>query len=115
MKTRSNASHGVKDALLPDESPHNELYDKVVPIWWEAPHDDLDWEIVERWACGFSAGFEKGLIMAMLKPEWAQGFYHKLREFYLTTHTPEDLLDWEDQAEETARELPVGRDASPNW
>src|SRR5437867_2809886 len=84
MKRRNNPSHGIKDALLPDESPHDDLYEKVVPIWWEAPHDDSDWDVVERWSCGFSAGFERGLIMAMLKPEWAQGFYHRLREHYLT-------------------------------
>ena len=107
MKRRNNGSHGIKDALLPDESPHNDLYEKVVPIWSEAPHDDSDWEVVERWSCGFSAGFEDGLIMAMLKPEWAHGFYHKLREHYLTTHTPEDLLDWERCAEDTARAFPI--------
>ncbi len=98
MKNRSDASDEEKDALLPDDSPHSELYEKVVSVWCEASQDELDSAIGAGYACGFSAGFERGLIIAMLKPEWAQGFYHKLREYYLTTHTPEDLLDWEDQA-----------------
>ena len=54
--------------------------------------------------------------MAMSKPEWAQGFYHKLREYYLTTHMPEDLLDWDDYADETARAIPIETtDFSGGW
>lgn len=108
MKDASDAGHAAKDALLPVGSPHNELYDKVVPIWCGTSPDELDGTIGEGYGCGFSAGFERGLIAAMLKPEWAQGFYHKLREYYLATHSAEDLLDWEDLAEETARAIPFG-------
>ncbi len=97
--------HEEKDALLPDDSPHNEFYWEVVPIWCggKSAGDDLDW----RYACGFSDGFERGIITAMLKPEWVQGMYHRLRQYYLRTHTPQDLLDWDDHAEETTRAIPV--------
>ncbi len=106
MAGESGASHEEKDALLPDDSPHNELYLEAVPIWCHGklPGDPyMDW----RYACGFSDGFERGIIMAMLKPEWVQGMYYRLRQYYLTTHTPQDLLDWNDYAEETTRAIPV--------
>ncbi len=102
--------HREKDALLPDDSPHNDLYSNVVPVWCEGRSpDDLDAEIGDGYSCGFSAGFERGIITAMLKPEWAQGLYHRLRDYYLATHTPADLLDWEDYAEKTAQAIPVAR------
>ena len=44
---------------------------------------------------------------AMLTPEWIQGFYYRVREYYLTTRTPEDLLDWEHLADETTQAIPV--------
>ena len=106
MADESDAAHEDKDAILPDDSLHNEFYWEVVPIWCHgrSPGDpDLDW----RYGCGFSDGYERGIITAMLKPEWAQGLYHKLRQYYLTTHTPQDLLDWDDHAEETTRAIPV--------
>jgi len=106
MADESGAAHEEKDALLPDDSPHNEFYWEVVPIWCHgrSPSDpDLDW----RYGCGFSDGYERGIISAMLKPEWVQGMYHRLRQYYLRTHTPQDLLDWEDHADETARAIPV--------
>ena len=106
MAGESGASHEEKDAILPDDSPHKQLYWEAVPIWCHgrSPGDpDLDW----RYACGFSDGFERGIITAMLKPEWAQGLYHKLRHYYLSTHTAEDLLDWDDHAEQTTRAIPV--------
>ncbi len=99
--------HREKDAPLPDDSPHNDLYSNVVPVWCGASQDDLDAEIGDGYSCGFSAGFERGIIAAMLKPEWAQGLYHRIRDYYLRTHTPQDLLDWNDHAEETARAIPV--------
>ena len=105
MADESGAAHEEKDALLPDDSPHNEFYWEVVPIWCggKSAGDDLDW----RYACGFSDGFERGIITAMLKPEWAQGLYHRLRQYYLRTHTPQDLLDWNDHTEATAQAIPV--------
>jgi len=51
----------------------------------------------------------KGIVMAMLRPEWAQGFCYKLREYYLTTHTSEDLQSWERHADETARAISIHR------
>ena len=108
MVDESDAAHEEKDALLPDDSPHNDLYSNVVPVWCEGKSpDDLDWEIGDGYSCGFSAGFERGIITAMLKPEWVQGMYYRLRQYYLRTHTPQDLLDWDDHAEETARAVPV--------
>ena len=100
-------THEEKDALLADDSPHNDLYSNVVPVWCGASQDDLDAEIGDGYSCGFSVGFERGIITAMLKPEWVQGMYYRLREYYLSTHTPQDLLDWDDHAEETARAIPV--------
>jgi len=78
-----------------------------VPIWCEATHDELAERLGEEYACGFAYGFERGLIMAMLKPEWTQAFYLALCRYYSTTYTPEDLLDWDDCAEQTATTLPV--------
>ncbi len=102
--------------LLPEDGPPEDLYRKAVPIWCEQSHDELAERLGEEYACGFAAGFENGIIMAMSKPEWAQGFYHKLREYYLTTHMPEDLLDWDDYADETARAIPIETtDFSGGW
>ena len=103
-----DTTHREKDALLPDDSPHNDLYSNIVPVWCEGKSpDDLDSEIGDGYSCGFSAGFERGIITAMLKPEWVQGMYHRIRQYYLTTHAPQDLLDWNDHAEETTRAVPV--------
>ena len=102
----SDAAHEEKDALLPDDSLHIQLFWKVVPVWHDTSLDDLDAEIGTGYACGFSAGFERGIIMALLKPEWAQGLYYRLRHYYLATHTAEDLLDWDDHTEKTARAIP---------
>ncbi len=103
----SDTTHEDKDAILADDSPHNELYSNVVPVWCGASQDDLDSEIGDGYSCGFSVGFERGIITAMLKPEWVQGMYYRLRHYYLLTHTPQDLLDWDDHAEETTRAIPV--------
>jgi len=61
----------------------------------------------DEYPCGYAAGFQEGIVQAMLRPEWAQGFYHKLRAYYLLTHTSEDLNDWDDAAQKTARAIPV--------
>ncbi len=108
MVDDSSAAHEEKDALLPDESPHNQLYWTAVQIWCHGKSADaLDWELGAGYACGFAVGFEQAIIMSNLLPEWARGFYLRLRQYYLTSHTPEDLLDWEDLADKTARALPV--------
>ncbi len=107
MVEESDAAHEEKDALLADDSPHNDLYSNVVPIWCGASQDDLDSEIGDGYSCGFSVGFERGIITAMLKPEWVQGMYHRIRDYYLRTHTPQDLLDWNNHAEGTTRAIPV--------
>ena len=39
------------------------------------------------------------------------GFYLKLREYYLLTHTPADLAVCEAEAEETCRAIPGGKAA----
>ncbi len=110
MVDESGAAHEEKDARLPDDHPHIQLFRKAVPVWHDTPLDELDEEIGAGYACGFSAGFERGIITALLKPEWAQGLYHRLRHYYLMTHTAEDLLDWDDHAEQTAQALPINFD-----
>jgi hypothetical protein len=102
-----NGSHAEKDAELPEDSPSDELYWKAVPIWCQQSLDELAERRGEEYACGFSAGLETGIIISTEKPEWSLGFYHRLLEHYLTTHTPEDLLDWERLAEATTRAIPV--------
>jgi len=37
-------------------------------------------DIADECVRSFAYGFEKGLFMAMLRPEWTQGLYLKLRE-----------------------------------
>ncbi len=90
--------------FMPDDYPHKDLYWSVVPIWSDGTEETDDWE---KYGCGYSFGFEVGIIMAMLRPEWAQGFYHKLRAYYMRTHTEEDLKDWDGCADETARAIPI--------
>ena len=113
-----NATHEEKDALrhhwmvflsnrqdgLPDD-----IFWQAVPIWCEESHDDLAERLGEEYACGFAYGFERGIIMAMLRPEWGQGLYHILRQHYLTTHTDEDPEDWERHADATALAAPIRR------
>ena len=112
MENLSNATHEEKHALLSEDGPHSELYKKAVPIWCGKSPDDLEWDVGEGIACGYARGFEEGIVMAMLRPEWVQGLYHRLRLCYLTTHTPEDLLDWEQCAEETAQAMPIRGESS---
>jgi hypothetical protein len=113
-----NGSHAEKDAELPEDSPSDELYWKAVPIWCQQSLHELAERRGKEYACGFSAGLETGIIISTEKPEWSLGFYHRLLEHYLTTHTPEDLLDWERLAEATARAIPVSSfapdSAAPN-
>src|SRR6266545_4732261 len=93
--------HGV----LSDDHPHPQLYNAVTPIWHDGESPgDLDDRFGEAYTCGFGTGFERGIVMVMMKPEWAAGWYRALREYYLASkHAPEDLPSWGQRAEETAR------------
>ena len=99
----------LRDALLPDDGPPDDIYRLAVPIWCGQSHDELAERLGGEYACGYAAGFQEGIVMAMLKSEWARGFYFKLREYYLVTHTDEDLQDWEHRADETTRAIPIHR------
>ena len=82
----------------------------MAPLWHDGKSpEDLDGRIGDGYSCGFAAGYESGLITAVLKPEWAVGWYQRLRQYYLANnHTAEDLVDWERQADGTARAIPIG-------
>jgi hypothetical protein len=99
------------DCRLPDDGPPAWLRDKAVPVWTGDYFTDLEEELgeeaAEECATAFAHGFEQGLITAMLKPEWTQAFYLKLRSYYLLTHTRGDLEAWEECAEETCRAIPI--------
>ena len=98
------------DCQPPDEGPPRDLYEKGVPIWHGRSIDELedDDEIARiGYVKAFAGGMEVGLIMANLRPEWARAFYLRLRGFYLTTHAPEDLEDWEDHARELCNAIPM--------
>ena len=99
----------LRDALLPEDGPPHDIYWKVVPIWCGQSHDELAERLGDEYPCGYAAGFQEGIVQAMLRPEWARGFYFKLREYYLVTHTDEDLQDWEHRADETTRAIPIRR------
>ena len=96
-----------RDAVLPDDGPPEDIYRLAVPIWCETNHEELAEKLGPEYACGFTYGLERGLILANLKPEWARALYHLLRIHYLQTHSEEDSLDWEEQAEQTVRAIPV--------
>ena len=103
--------HPHVHGFLPADHPHPQLYHSVTPLWHdgESP-EDLDDRFGEAYTCGFSTGFERGLAMAVTRPEWAVGWYRNVREYYVANnHAPEDLRDWENRADETARTLPVQR------
>ena len=98
------------DCLLPDEGPPRDLCQKAVPIWHGTSIDELEGAEIDRigYVKAFAGGIEVGLIMANLRPEWARAFYLNLRSYYLTTHTHEDLEDWEDHAKELCDTIPMG-------
>ena len=99
------------DCRLLADGPPAWLRDKAVSIWcgdyFSRLGDELGEEAAEEGTLAFASGFEKGIVMAMIKPEWVQALYLRLREYYLTTHTLSDLMDWEDQADETAKAIPI--------
>ena len=97
----------LRDAVLPDDGPSDDLYRLAVPIWCEMAHEDLAEKLGPEYACGFAYGLEKGLILANLRPEWARGLYHLIRIHYLQAHSEEDPLDWEDHADQTVRAIPI--------
>ncbi len=104
-----NGACSCPDCRLPPQGPPAWLRGKAVPIWCGSYFVELATEMgqdaAEECASAFAYGFEKGIVMAMLRPEWAQAFYLKLRAYYLLTHEPEHLLVWEEEAEETCRTI----------
>ncbi len=105
------------DCQLPPQGPPAYLREKAVAIWCGTYYAELATEMgqdaAEECASAFAYGFEKGVTTAMLRPEWAQALYLKLREYYLLTHAPADLAVWEAEAEETCRAIPVKAEVPP--
>lgn len=97
--------------LTPSDHPHDRIYHDVTPLWHDGESaEDLDDSIGDAYSCGFSAGFERGVVMALMKPEWAVGWYRAVREYYRTSdYAPKDLESWGHHAEHTASALPVPR------
>jgi len=112
-----NGACPCPDCRLPPQGPPAWLRGKAVPIWSGTFYAELAKEMgqdaADESARAFAYGFEKGIIMAMLKPEWAQGFCLKLREYYLLTHEPKDFVVWEEEAAETCRAIPLKAEVSP--
>ncbi len=108
---RRNDACPCPDCRLPRQGPPAWLRDRAVPIWCGTYYAELATEMGQdaaaESASAFAYGFEKGVTAAMLRPEWAQGFYLKLREYYLLTHTQADLAVWDEEAEETCRAIPL--------
>src|SRR5437016_11115847 len=97
----------LRDAVLPDDGPPDDIYRLAVPILCKATHEDLAEKLGPEYACGVAYGIERGLILANPRPEWARGLYHLIRGHYLEAHAEEDPHDWEDDAEQTVRAIPV--------
>ncbi len=114
---RRNGACRCPDCRLPRQGPPADLRDKAVAIWCGTYYAQLATEMgrdaAEECASAFAYGFEKGIVMAMLKPEWAQAFYLELRAYYLLTHTATDLAVWEEEAEETCRVIPLMAEVPP--
>src|SRR5213592_3216270 len=68
----------LRDAVLPDDGPADDIYRLAVPILCKATHEDLAEKLGPEYACGVAYGIERGLILANLKPEWARGLYQLL-------------------------------------
>ncbi len=113
-----NGACSCPDCRLPPQGPPAWLRGKAVPIWCGTYYAELATEMgqdaAEESAQAFVYGFEKGIVMAMQRPEWAQAFYLELRRYYLLTHAPADLAVWEAEAEETCRAIPLTATASPH-
>ena len=111
-----NATHKEKDVLLPhwvdflsnrQDGLPDDIYWQAVPIWCGESHASLEERLGEEYACGFAYGFERGIIMALLRPEWVQAVYFELREHYAAAHPEEDPTSWERCADQTAAAMPV--------
>ena len=106
-----DSSCACPDCRLPADGPPAWLRDKAVSIWcgdyFTQLADELGEDAAEECLLAFASGFEKGIVMAMIKPEWVQALYLRLREYYLTTHSLSDLSDWEGHAEATARAIAI--------
>jgi hypothetical protein len=76
-----DSSCACPDCRLPADGPPAWLRDKAVSIWcgdyFIQLADELGEDAAEEGILGFASGFEKGLVMAMIKPEWVQGLYLK--------------------------------------
>ena len=112
-----NGACSCPDCRLPRQGPPADLRDKAVAIWCGTYYAELATEMGQDAAAeceaAFAYGFEKGIVMAMLRPEWAQAFYLELRRHYLLTHEPEHLVVWEEEAEETCRAIPLTAAVTP--
>ena len=112
-----NGACSCPDCRLPRQGPLADLRDKAVAIWCGTYYAELATEMGQDAAAeceaAFAYGFEKGIVMAMLRPEWAQAFYLELRKYYLLTHTPADLAVWEEEAEGTCRAIPLTAEVPP--
>ena len=99
------------DCQLPADGPPAWLRDNAVSIWcgdyFTELADELGEDAAEECTLAFAAGFEKGIVMAMIKPEWVQALYLWLREYYLTTHSLTELSVWEELTDETAAAIPI--------
>jgi len=104
-----SADHPHVHGFLPGDHPHPRLYHDVTPIWHDGESPErADDRFGEGYTCGFSTGFERGIVMIMMRLEWAVGWYRALRQYYLASnHTPDDMQSWERCAEQTAAAMPV--------
>src|SRR5438132_9075816 len=73
----------LRDAVLPDDGPSDDIFRLAVPIRCEMTHEDLAEKLGSEYGCGVAYGIERGLILANLKPEWARGLYHLIRSHYV--------------------------------
>ena len=81
----------------------------MTPIWHDGESPEgLEDRFGDGYTCGFSTGFERGIVMVLMKPEWAVGWYRALLEYYLASnHAPEDVQSWERCAGETTQAIPL--------
>ncbi len=112
-----NGACRCPDCRLPRQGPPADLRDKAVAIWCGTYYAQLATEMGQDAAAeceaAFAYGFEKGIVMTMLRPEWAQAIYLELRKYYLLTHTASDLAVWEEEAQETCRAIPLMAEVPP--
>ena len=53
----------LRDAVLPDDGPPDDIYRLAVPILCKATHEDLADKLGPEYACGVAYGIERGLIL----------------------------------------------------